>query len=275
LRAPPLTDSILHRLERCATAFHVRRLELLRDLPGNHCGVEVRCFGDHVVATAASGVPDIDWMQHVAGLEPGDEPVVPEIAAWYRQNGIRPRFEIAPAADFAALAGALAGVGARQTGFIDALWTRAEAPPDRVATDVDIRVAEPDSDDAALFARVLLGGHGVPDDASTEHFAAVALWASEPGWRCYLASDAGRPLGAAALAVDDGIGYLASASTLPAGRRRGCQQALIRRRLRDASAAGCELTASLATPRTTSHRNLERAGLGVACTKVFWAVVST
>jgi hypothetical protein len=268
-----LTTEMRERVERCSIVFHVRRLELLRDLPGNRCGVEVRHFTSDVVGTVAAAVPDIDWMQHVMGLAPGDEALVPEIAGWYGGLGVRPRFEIAPSGDFEPLAAALHDAGARQTGFIDALWARAAPPMEQVPPDVDVRTVEAGSPDAAVFARVLLGGHGVPDDASSEHWDAVALWPDEPGWTCYIASVDREPVAAAALAVDDGIGYLASASTLPHGRGRGCQQALIRQRLRDAVSAGCELTSSLATPGSISHRNLERAGLGVAHTDVFWTVV--
>lgn len=262
------------RIESCTAAFHHRRLELLRDLPGNRCGVELRSFSDGIIATAAARVPDIDWMQHVMGLSPGHEHIVPEIAAWYAELGTRPRFEIAPADRFEQLAAALAGIGARQHAFIDTLWARAAVPDDDPPAGVDVRVVDASADDAALFARVHLGGHEVPDEALTEHWAAVGLWTSEPGWTCYLASVDGEALGAAALAVSDGIGYLANASTLPHGRGRGCQQALIHRRLRDAVAAGCELVVTLAIPGKTSHRNLERGGLGVAYTKVFWAVTT-
>jgi hypothetical protein len=272
LHAPLLTDGMRDRIERCTASFHRRRLELLRDLPGNRCGVEVRTFGDDIVATAAAAVPDVDWMQHVSGICPGDEDLVPKIAAWYHGLGVRPRFEIAPAGEFESLATALADARARQTGFIDALWTRAAPPREEPSDAVDVSVVAPGSDEATLFARVHLGGHEVPDTAFTEHWASVGLWAAEPEWWCYLAAVDGEAVGAAALAIDDGIGYLASASTLPAGRRLGCQTALINRRMRDAAAAGCELVVSLATPGTTSHRNLERAGLGVAYTKVFWAV---
>jgi GNAT superfamily N-acetyltransferase len=131
-------------------------------------------------------------------------------------------------------------------------------------------MVEPGSKEAALFARVLLGGHGVPDDALTEHWSAVERWSEEPDWGCYVASVDGEAVGAAALAIFGGTGYLASASTLPTGRRHGCQTALIHRRLQDASSAGCDLVVSLATPGSTSHRNLERAGLHVAATNVFW-----
>jgi ribosomal protein S18 acetylase RimI-like enzyme len=123
-----------------------------------------------------------------------------------------------------------------------------------------------------VFAQVLLGGHEVPSDALSDHWDAVALWPGEPDWWCYLAFVDGEAAGAAALAISDGIGYLASASTLPTARRRGCQQALIDRRLRDAAAAGCELVLSLATPGSISHHNLERGGLGVAHTEVFWTM---
>jgi hypothetical protein len=273
LRAQVLTDDVRDRIVRCSTAFHVRRLELLRDVPGNRCDVQVRRFGSSVVATVATGLPDIDWMQHVMGLTPDDEALVPEIVAWYRRLGVRPRFEIAPAHDFLALAAALSAAGARQTGFIDALWARAAVPSEPPPSEVDVCVIEPGSEDASLFARVLLGGHGVPDDLSTDQWTAVARWSDEPGWSCYLASVDGEATGAAALAVQDGVGYLASASTLPAGRRRGCQRALIHRRLHDAAVGGCDHAVSLATPGTTSHRNLERAGLGVAYTEVFWTVV--
>jgi len=267
-----LTDDVRNRIESCTAGFHRRRLELLRDLAGNRCGVEVRSFGEQIVATAAARLPDIDWMQHVSGVSPGDEEVVPEIASWYQHLGTRPRFEIAPADNFEPLAGALADIGARQTAFIDTLWAPAAMPSDGPPAGVDVRVVEPGSGEAELFARVHLGGHEVPDDAMSEHWDAVGRWTDEPNWTCYLASIDGEALGAAALAVSDGIGYLASASTLRRGRGRGCQRALIDRRLTDAAAAGCELIATLATPGMTSHRNLERGGLGVAYTKVMWTV---
>src|SRR5262249_26559436 len=155
--------------ERCSAAFHVRRLELLRDLPGNRCGVQVRRFTRDVVATGAAAVPHIDWMHHVMGLAPGDEAVVPKIAAWYRELGVEPRFEIAPAAGFESLAAALVEAGARQTDFIDAMWAQARPPSETSPADVDVRVVDAASDLADVFAQVLLGGHEVPNDALSDH----------------------------------------------------------------------------------------------------------
>ena len=267
-----MTEGMRARLDACTSAFHTRRLELLRDQPGNPSGVEIRRFGDEVVATAADRRPEVTWMQHVEGLSPDDASIVPKVAAWYHAKMLRPRFDITPSPGFEPLAAALVDVGARQTSFIDVLWSRAERPGAGAAGEVTVRVVEPGGEDAKCFARVLLGGAEVPDDTFADDWAAVALWPAEPDWRCYLAEVAGESAGAAALVVDDGIGLLANAATLPAGRRRGCQQALIHRRMQDAMASGCELFLTMASPGSVSHRNLERGGLGVAYTKVVWTV---
>jgi hypothetical protein len=274
LRASLLSDDVRARLERQATAFHTRRLELFRAQPGNRFGVEIRWFSETVVATAAAKAPDIDWMQHVAGVAPGDEALIAEIASWYRAIGVRPRFEITPADEFDALAASLAAAGARQTGFLDMLWSPVDRrPPVTPESEVDVWSVEPGTDEADRFASVLLAGHEVPDDSFTERWMTATQWPDQPGWSCYLAAADGQLAGAAALTIGDGVGYFASASTMAAGRRRGCQQALIRRRFDVAAAAGCDVVSSLATPSTTSHRNLERAGLGVAHTNVFWTVI--
>lgn len=280
--APLLTEGMRSRIDMCTSAFHTRRLELLRDLPGNPSGVEIRRFGDDVFATSAAKRPEVGWMQHVNGLSPGDASLVPDVAAWYQAKMLRPRFDITASPEFEPLAAALVDAGARQTSFIDVLWCRAEPPVEGAVSDVTVRVVEPGGEDAHVFARVLLGGHEVPDDTFVDDWASVALWPAEPDWTCYLAEIEGEPLGAAALVVGDGgaaalvvgdgVGLLANGATLPAGRRRGCQQALIQRRMQDATASGCELFLTMANPASVSHRNLERGGLGVAYTKVVWTV---
>jgi N-acetylglutamate synthase-like GNAT family acetyltransferase len=98
----------------------------------------------------------------------------------------------------------------------------------------------------------------------------VRAWHGRPGWRLYLALVDGTPAGSAALTLDDGIGYLANAATLPAMRGRGCQTALLARRIADSAEAGCDTVASLAEFGSGSQRNLERAGLRVAFTQAVW-----
>jgi GNAT superfamily N-acetyltransferase len=94
--------------------------------------------------------------------------------------------------------------------------------------------------------------------------------AAVEGATLYLATVGVRPAAAAALFVEHGIGHLANASTLPHFRGRGCQTALIERRLRDAAAAGCSRASVVAAWGSQSHRNLVKAGFRTAYTKAVW-----
>jgi hypothetical protein len=65
--------------------------------------------------------------------------------------------------------------------------------------------------------------------------------------------------------ICDGVAQLGPGATLPAGRRRGCNLALLRRRLVDAAAAGChtvfvELGEDEPARISGVQRNFERAG---------------
>src|SRR5262249_18430143 len=60
-----------------------------------------------------------------------------------------------------------------------------------------------------------------------------------PGFTHYVACDRGRPIGSAALQVLDRVGHLCMAFTAEPDRRRGAQQALIARRIEQATALGC------------------------------------
>ncbi len=99
---------------------------------------------------------------------------------------------------------------------------------------------------------------------------AAAVVLGRPDWRLYLAYVDERPAAMGMLHIADGVGSLAGGGTRPDLRNRGAQTALIHRRIADAAAAGCELVASQCSPGTTSQANLERAGMRVACTKVWW-----
>jgi ribosomal protein S18 acetylase RimI-like enzyme len=82
-----------------------------------------------------------------------------------------------------------------------------------------------------------------------------------------------RGTAAATLYLKDGVGYLADATTDPAFRNRGLQSALLRRRIRDAGAAGADTVFSGASPFSASHRNMERAGMRVHFVRSLWTPV--
>ena len=86
----------------------------------------------------------------------------------------------------------------------------------------------------------------------------------------YLARVEGRPAAAAILYMQDDVGYLADAATDPVYRRRGLHAALLRRRMRDAHDAGAAFVVSGADFLSTSHRDMERAGMRLLFQRAIW-----
>jgi hypothetical protein len=252
---------------RCSDESLARRLETVSDRFMREWvrGLPLR-FAPFGAATAVASPErnDVDFMNRVIGLWPEDADEVDAIAAWYRGLGVRGWFELAPAAGFERLADALTRAGAAQIGRYARLCGPVPGP-----TSIPSGVRVEESPDPAVFADVLLRGHEVPEHARSTDGRAFEH-GHVPGWRFYLAYVDDSPAGAAVLTVDDGVGFLANASTLPAFRRRGVQSALIARRLSDAAADGCELSSSGTELGSVSQRNLERAGLQITYTKAVW-----
>jgi ribosomal protein S18 acetylase RimI-like enzyme len=248
-------ESLARRLEDVQNRF------MLEWLAGT--GAVLERFGSAVAALDASR-PELDFVNRVYGLWPEDAGLVDEIARRYRAQGVRAWFELGPSERFEQLANTLSGVGALHIGFHTVLHGAASERPLPGLVEID------GAPDPELFADVLLRGHGVPDGARVRDRASVTRWAELDAWRLYLARVDGEPAGAALLSLEDDIGYLANASTLPEHRRRGVQTALIARRIEDAAAAGCDAVCSGAAFGSASQRNLQRAGLQVAYTKAVW-----
>ena len=87
---------------------------------------------------------------------------------------------------------------------------------------------------------------------------------------CFVAELNGEAIGAAALFMHEGVALLAGASTVPEGRRKGAQLALLDARLRTAVSCGCDLAMMVAAPGSASQRNAERNGFRVAYTRTKW-----
>jgi ribosomal protein S18 acetylase RimI-like enzyme len=248
-------ESLARRLEGVQNRF------MLEWLAGT--GAECVPFGATVAAVDPTR-PELDFVNRVYGLWPEDADRVDEIASLYRDRGVRGWFELAPSERFEQLANALAGAGAGHVGFHTVLHGPASERP------LPGVVETQSAPDPELFADILLRGHGVPEGARVRDRGSVARWAALDAWRLYLARVDGEPAGAALLTLDEDIGYLANASTLPEYRGRGVQTALIARRIGDAAASGCDTVCSGAAFGSVSQRNLQRAGLHVAYTKAVW-----
>lgn len=229
-------------------------------------GVAIERFGSAWGACAPDR-PELDFHNTVHRLLPDDVEQVPRIAERYAAAGVRPWLELMPAPGFERLAAALRDAGAHQVDFLGVFERELPATPSAHASGIEIFQPPPDLEE---FSSVLLRGHGLSEDRLTRAVPLNVPMSAVEGATMYLATIDGQPAAAAALFIQHGIGHLANASTMPGYRGRGCQAALIERRLQDAAAAGCSRASVVAMWDSQSHRNLARAGFRTAYTKAVW-----
>ncbi|AUX38882.1 GNAT family acetyltransferase [Sorangium cellulosum] len=137
------------------------------------------------------------------------------------------------------------------------------------AAGISIEVVDAAAD--ATWLDVAVSGAAEPDvgGAGAEVVPRAALeqvyldFVRAAGFRRYLARIDGQPAGAATLRLDGSVALFCGAATLPAWRRRGVQTALLRARLADARAAGCEVAAVTTEPGSRSQLNVTRQGFAL------------
>lgn len=75
------------------------------------------------------------------------------------------------------------------------------------------------------------------------------------------------------LSIYKDTALLAGASTIPEGRNKGAQHALLNARLRYATSQGCTLAMMCASPGSQSQKNAEKNGFRIAYTRTKWALI--
>jgi GNAT superfamily N-acetyltransferase len=123
------------------------------------------------------------------------------------------------------------------------------------------------------WIEALVEGFAAPDVTETgvtgEAFPADVLRDTFANYRGvehfhrYLARVGGSIAGGGSLYAAHGIGILCGAATIAAFRRQGVQAALLRRRLADAAAAGCDLAVVTTAPGSKSQQNAQRHGFSL------------
>jgi hypothetical protein len=93
------------------------------------------------------------------------------------------------------------------------------------------------------------------------------------GGFAFLAELEGVPVSAGMLFIYDDVAILAGASTIPEGRRKGAQTALLDARLKFATAQDCRIAIMGASPGSQSQRNAEKNGFRIAYTRTKWQLV--
>ena len=79
-----------------------------------------------------------------------------------------------------------------------------------------------------------------------------------------------QPIASGSMSIYEDVAMLAGASTIPAGRNKGAQTALLAARLRHAAEKGCTIAIMGALPGSQSQRNAEKNGFRIAYTRTKW-----
>jgi GNAT superfamily N-acetyltransferase len=138
-----------------------------------------------------------------------------------------------------------------------------------------VEITEARAGEDTPFGMIAATGFGLPAWASV-FFADLP---GRAGWHCYVAAVDGEPAACAAMFIHERIAEFGIAATLEPARGRGCQLALLHRRIRDASAAGChtlfvETGERIPDRPSASYRNILRAGFEEAYLRPNWQRVS-
>ncbi len=230
-------------------------------------GVRRAEFGP-VQATVTAAASEPRFLNLILGAASADaaaEGFLDETIGWVRERGARGFALLDPNLPGAAAAeGTLAGAGFER----DHAWMRfvRDAHPPRFEVSAEVEVVEVESsDEESPFGSIAALGFGLPAWAASLFAPLAAL----PDWRCYLALLDGEPQACAAMLLDGEVAELGIGATLEGGRRRGCQLALLRRRIEDAVAADARLlfvdTGAPAAPEARAAiANVRRAGFQAA-----------
>lgn len=225
-------------------------------------GIEVRGFGP-VQATIVGALPQAGMMNLILGAtEPGAVAAgqLGAAADWVASKGVSPFVPVTPGLPETEAAESWLEANAFTPGHSWMKFVR-DAHPPRFRVHDDVEVIELGGEDREPFGAIAATGFGMPAWAG----AFFAHLPGRAGWRCYGARVDGELQACGAMLVDDGVAELGVGATLEPARRRGCQLALLRRRIEDATAAGCHTlfveTGERSEDRPAgSYRNILRAG---------------
>jgi hypothetical protein len=234
-------------------------------------GVEMRDFGP-VRASIAREIPRVGMMNLVLGAtEPGavEEGDLAAAVEWAGSHGVHFYVPVTPGSPGTGAAEAWLQANGLSPGRAWMRFIRGAHPPRFAAPEVEVvELTEPEQ---APFGMIVATGFELPAWAS----AFFAELPARAGWRCYGARIDGEVQACAAMHIHGRLAEFGPAATLEPARGRGCQLALLHRRILDAIDAGCdtfwvETGEHVPGKPSTSYRNILRAGFEEAYLRPNW-----
>ena len=272
----PFADLALsRRLERAEGLSNSRFVDALAQIKPDSGATWIEVAGARAMFAGPSSP-----MTQTFGLglfQPADVADLAAIETFFAERASPVFHELSPLAD-AGLPTLLSERGYRPFEFSSVLYQPinvdqkapvAAAAQPQAAQPAGVRVRLIEEGEADVYTRVSAAGwaeFGISDlILDIGRVSAIV-----EGLRLFIAELDGRPIAAGALGLCDGVAHLAGASTIPEGRKRGAQLALLDHRLRYAAAHGCDVALMAALPGSSSQRNAERNGFRIAYTRIKW-----
>jgi GNAT superfamily N-acetyltransferase len=205
-------------------------------------------------------------------FQPASGADLDRLEAFFHERGAPAYHEVSPLADASVIA-LLGERGYHPFEFTSILFqplpTRIADCGVRIDSATRIVVREVAAAEADLYART--AAEGWREAGYADFMLEIGcVSAHTDGLHLFVAELDGVALAAGAMHLRDGVAHLAGASTVPEGRRRGAQLALLDYRLQYAAAQGCDLALMGAAPGSGSQRNAERNGFRIAYTRLKW-----
>lgn len=199
-----------------------------------------------------------------------------ELEAFFRQRDAPTFHEVSPLAD-ASLMTLLNERGYQPCELTSVMFQEIEVERKLNATlnpHIKTRISE--AGEEKIWAQVSAQGWSTEMEGLAEFmFNFGHISAQTKGGFPFLAELDGTPVSAGMLFIYGDVAILAGASTIPEGRRRGAQNALLDARLRFAAENGCRVAMMGALPGSQSQRNAEKNGFRIAYTRTKWQLKAT
>ncbi|MGN6203162.1 MAG: GNAT family N-acetyltransferase [Solirubrobacterales bacterium] len=232
-------------------------------------GIELRDFGALQV-TLTRDLPQVPILNLALGATEPSESDFEYAIAWAEEHGVSPCVPLTPGLPGSDRAEAWLQARGFEPGYAWMKFVRDPHPPRFPAPD-EVEVVELGAADEEPFGTIAAVGFGMPAWAG-DFFAHLP---GRDGWRCYVARVEGKAQACAAMLIDGDIAEFGIAATLEDARGRGCQTALLHRRICDAAAAGChtlfvETGERVPDRPSASYRNILKAGFEEAYLRPNW-----
>jgi GNAT superfamily N-acetyltransferase len=231
-------------------------------------GVEVRAFGP-IQGTVVRELGRVGMLNLVLGAAEAPRSDLEAAVAWAEERST-PYVSVTPGLPGTEAAEEWLREQGLEPTYAWMKFVRDPHPPRFPAPD-GVEVIEVTSPDQEPFGTIAALGFGMPAWGA-ELFAHLP---GRDGWRCYVARVDGKACGCGAMVIDDGVAELGIGATLEDARGRGCQTALLRRRISDAAEAGCrtllvETGERVPDRPSASYRNILKAGFEEAYLRPNW-----